>query len=118
MQAESPSSGKFTALGVYLLASLFFVVAGFIEFAFVLQLERYNEKSQAPPMKKIIKNGKINSIDLTLTDNTENSTMAPHHGKQRFDLRKIDQYAFLIGGVSFLLFNAVYWPTFLFFNLD
>ena len=94
------------------------MVAGFIEFAFVIQLERYNEKHPVPSLKKFVKNGKINSVDLTFTDNTENSTIALHHGKLRFDLRKIDQYAFLIGGISFLFFNAVYWPTFLFFNFD
>ena len=109
------------------MASLFFVVAGFIEFAFVLQLGRYNEAQPVPSLKKLVKNGKINSVDLNLTDNTENSPMCPgnnitccnlRHAKQRFNLRQIDSYAFLIGGVSFLLFNAVYWPTFLFFNFD
>ena len=90
------------------------MVAGFIEFAFVLQLERSNVQS----LKKFVKNGKNNSGDLTHADNTENSTIALHDGKLRFDLRKIDQYAFLIGGISFLFFNAVYWPTFLFFNFD
>ena len=111
-----------------MLASLFFVVAGFIEFAFVLQLERYNENHSMLTPKKLVKNGKVNSIDLTLTDNnTENNGMClqdksiscnPHHGKQKFDLRRIDQYAFFVGGLSFLLFNAVYWPTFLFYNFD
>ena len=110
-----------------MLASLFFVVAGFIEFAFVLQLGRYNESYPVSTLKKVVKNGKINSVDLPLTDiNTENNSMClqnktvpcNHHGKQRFNLRKIDQYAFLVGGASFLLFNAVYWPTFLFFNFD
>ena len=110
-----------------MLASLFFVVAGFIEFAFVLQLGRYNESYPVSTLKKVVKNGKINSVDIPLTDtNNENNSMClqdktvqcNRHGKQRFNLRKIDQYAFLVGGASFLLFNAVYWPTFLFFNFD
>ena len=109
------------------MASLFFVVAGFIEFAFVLQLGRYNETQPVPSLKKFVKNGKINSVDLNLTDNAETSPMCPgnntnccnyRHVKPKFNLRQIDSYAFLIGGVSFLLFNAVYWPTFLFFNFD
>merc|ERR1712088_1027336 len=43
-QAESPSSGKFTALGIYLLTSLIFIVAAFIEFAFILLLQQRNDK--------------------------------------------------------------------------
>ena len=65
-QAESPSSGKFTAIGIYLLACLFFVVAGFVEFAIVLQLQRYYnqaKKTNSPIKEKlsIKENGITNS---------------------------------------------------------
>ena len=42
-QAESPSSGKFTAIAFYLLASLLFLVCAFIESIFVLHLHQSNE---------------------------------------------------------------------------
>ena len=38
-QAESPASGNFTALGIYLCTCLFFVVASFLEFAILLALK-------------------------------------------------------------------------------
>ena len=44
LQASSPSSGTFTALGVYLLTGLLFVVGSFLEFALVLSLkQRWNQ---------------------------------------------------------------------------
>ena len=40
LQSESPSGAKLNALGVYLLVSLFFVCASFIEFGILLLLKR------------------------------------------------------------------------------
>lgn len=42
MQSESPSGANLNSLGVYLLVSLFFVVASFIEFGLLLMLKRAN----------------------------------------------------------------------------
>ena len=91
-------------MGIYLLASLFFVVAGFIEFAFVLQLGRCNERS-APPLTKFLRNGKINTIDLSPTENNEYGEYCPYRntGNQRFNLRKIDQWAFVVCALLFIL---------------
>jgi hypothetical protein len=100
-----------------LLASLFFVVAGFIEFAFVLQLGRCNEKS-TPPLAKLLRNGKINTIDLSPTEHNEYDEYCYSNGKQKFNLRKIDHWAFLVCALLFILFNAIYWPTFLLFNFN
>ena len=36
--------------------------------------------------------------------------------KQQFNIHKIDFYAFLASGCSFLLFNICYWAIFLAFN--
>ena len=43
-QAESPSSGKFTALSFYLVTSLLFLVGVFIESIFMLHLQQTNEE--------------------------------------------------------------------------
>ena len=36
--------------------------------------------------------------------------------KDKFNIQKIDYYAFMFSGISFLIFNIVYWITFLVFN--
>lgn len=43
-QAESPSAGQFTALGIYLITCLSLVVAAMIEFAILLHLLRSSEE--------------------------------------------------------------------------
>ena len=43
-QAESPSSGGFTAIGFYLLASLFFLTSAFIESICVIYLLQRGKK--------------------------------------------------------------------------
>jgi len=117
-QAESPSSGKFTALGMYLLASLFFVVAAFIEFACVLQMERYNGVAQiiSGETTRLLKNGDITTTTIVQQDYDKRSNS--NIDQPRFDLRKIDRIAFVVGGLMFLLFNLVYWFVFLIFDLN
>ena len=36
--------------------------------------------------------------------------------KDKFDVQKIDYYAFIFSGIAFLIFNIVYWLVFLVFN--
>ena len=36
--------------------------------------------------------------------------------KDKFDIQKIDYYAFVFSGISFFIFNIVYWILFLFFT--
>ena len=162
-QAESPSSGKFTAIGIYLLTCLFFVVAGFIEFAIVLQLQRFNEKvtKTKSPIKdnsinnfercEVKENGSMNwdehrymdelkkgsgssknfegcKVRLSKLTNSfrrrqmnakdfeeyyESSQGRKFVCRHKFDVRKIDIVAFGIVGVLFVIFNVMYWVTFL-----
>ena len=51
-QAESPSAGGFTAIGFYLLTSLFFLTAAFIESIYIISLHHAN-KSRYEYLKHI-----------------------------------------------------------------
>ena len=119
-QKESPSSGKFTALGVYLLTSLFFVVAGFIEFAFVLHLHHINE--QQLQKQKATSKCKGCSNDKAASDHIVNNFVSNNKPglvtNVMFDIKKIDIIAFVIGLVLYFLFNVVYWTVFLNFSFD
>ena len=103
---------------MYLLASLFFVVAAFIEFACVLQMERYNGVAQiiSGETTRLLKNGDITTTTIVQQDYDQRSNSSID--KPRFDLRKIDRIAFVVGGLMFLLFNLVYWFVFLIFDLN
>ena len=103
---------------MYLLASLFFVVAAFIEFACVLQMERYNGVAQiiSGETTRLLKNGDITTTTIVQQDYDQRSNS--NIDKPRFDLRKIDRIAFVVGGLMFLLFNLVYWFVFLIFDLN
>ena len=104
---------------MYLLASLFFVVAAFIEFACVLQMERYNGVSQiiyGGETTRLLKNGDITTTTIVQQDYDKRSNS--NIDKPRFDLRKIDRIAFVVGGLMFLFFNLVYWFVFLIFDLN
>ena len=120
-QAESPSSGRFTALGVYLLTSLFIVVAGFLEFAFILFLKKHYQK-QVKNERELLKcknyrNGKANGnnanedeilIDpqIIIQNCWANNIEISNDTSER--IRKIDTIALFIFGVFFFLFNAIY----------
>ena len=96
-----------------MLTSLFFVVAGFLEFACVLQLARYNENNQHG--NQFMRNGNVKPVELSFIENE--LTINPDE-KPKFNLRKIDQVAFFFGALLFLLFNAIYWCTFLMFDFN
>ena len=92
-----------------MLTSLFFVVAGFIEFAVVLQLHQYNKKCMIK--KKSARKWKRKMHILSQKENA--ITIKPI-----FNIYKIDRVAFAVGGLSFILFNVMYWFTFLIFNFN
>lgn len=112
-QAESPSSGQFTALGIYLLASLFFVVLGLVEFACVLYLHQCNERyirKLIPPSQR-----KVNVV--TISPN-ENGSIVYKDGKPVFDILRIDRVAFVAVGALFLIFNVFYWSIFMILDFN
>ena len=119
LQAESPSSGKFTALGIYLLTNLIFIVGAFIEFAFILLLQQHNEQ-QVQRQKQLWKwknywNGstKSNEMQENFMENEIFNNLIP-----TYDIRKIDFTGFYAFGALYLLFNAIYWPIFLIVTFD
>merc|ERR1712224_898319 len=94
-QAESPSSGRFTALGFYLLTSIFFVVIGMIQFAFILHLYHINEKHLLQTKRNGVKCS-IEEISLKIKRKNE---------KRLFNLRRIDTIALNVVASSFIIFN-------------
>ena len=96
LQAKSPSAGQFTALGIYLLACLIFVVGAMIEYAILLHMRRmYEHKwmyesvlSKASPTN-LTADGKLNEpfaalekpteIDMLIDDQTKKENWIPGH---------------------------------------
>ena len=84
------------ALGMYLLASLLFVIASIVEFAVIMFLQRRNE----------------------LRGRTEVATMSNLTvGRGSFEIKslsaKIDGIALIIFLTGYILFNAFYWVVFI-----
>ena len=80
-------------LGVYLLISLFFVIAAMVEFAGIMFLQRKNRLMRS---NKVTNNGELirrGSFEMELL------TM------------KIDSMALLIFSSVYVLFNSVYWAA-------
>ena len=96
---------------------LFFVVGGFIEFAFVLQLQQYNEKHMTKPRITTKFDGyglrpiRSKHHRIKPSENSEFNVIP-----QVFDVRKIDIIAFAVVCLLFILFNVIYWVTFLGFT--
>ena len=122
-QRESPSPGKITALGIYLIASLFFVVIGFIEFAFILHLIQRNEKQQDSNQSsestcKTDDTDKA-ALELLMVNNIKYTTKDKNIlVKPKYDVKKIDFIAFEVGTFLYVLFNVVYWVVFVNIKLD
>ena len=96
-----------------MLSSLFFVVADFVEFALVLHLHQHNEKHAAK--EKAIRKWRKKVVNTK--NGVENeSTVDYNIDKPKFDIVKIDRVAFVVFGMSFVLFNLIYWIAFLNFN--
>ena len=129
-QVESPSSGEFTALGIYLLTSLFLIVASFIEFFFVLHFHQRNEKHLQKQKElrswKYHVNWSRNSGEnqgnicyiVTISPKANENTMFYNYGEPLFNISKIDRLAFTFGVVLFFLFNVLYWLTFMNFKFN
>ena len=97
-------------------------MAGFIEFAFVLQLQQYNEKHKMPQKQSIgvgyrlgsARSVKHHSCKRGYRVSDQYKTGAPIMMiRKEFNVRKIDVIAFGVVSVLFLIFNVSYWITFL-----
>ena len=125
-QAESPSSGKFTALSFYLVTSLLFLVGVFIESIFMLHLQQTNEEraliqNYLSKWKSLI--GKRSNKNLSndksarkYSNNSLNGDISVHRYVAHYrdvNIKKVDFYAFCISGSFFFVFNIIYWTFYL-----
>ena len=136
-QASSPTSGSFTALGIYMLICLFFVTSAIMEFAFLLLLYA-NFKSKNEWRSSNVKSTKEmvelqNStestkptlkVELEKTGNVENQlnnkSNEIQHGlkidqSNRFlkEAKRIDRISLITFNTLFVLFNFLYWAYYL-----
>ena len=121
-QAESPSSGKFTALSFYLVTSLLFLVGVFIESIFMLHLQQTNEertmiqfyllKWKSTIRKRSNNNLSSNNSSRKYSNNSFNGDISDVRYRN-VDIKKVDFYAFCISGSFFSVFNIIYWIFYL-----
>ena len=113
-KAESPSAGKFTAIALYLVTSLFFLVGAFIESIFILHLQQANEdrlmvEQHLLKWKSLTKKMARDSI-------TKNTVQTIKSNVPKVNIKRIDIIAFFISGALFLAFNITYWIYYQFRN--
>ena len=132
LQSESPSATTLNDLGVYLLVSLFFVVAALIEFAFVLLVQRklnakvgdihnkerkkLGRKERQKSFEMSLTNGNAEHIPKVFELNPEKSQACDtSNGKQmklvnmQLSTENIDTMACILFILFYLLFNLFYW---------
>ena len=101
-QAESPASGNFTALGIYLCTCLFFVVASFLEFAILLGLKNSYRSRRVTRMRQ---NGfKRPNTNQNFDENYDEEFIA--------FIYRIDIISLLLFACMFGIFNTFYWLRF------
>ena len=113
-QAESPSSGKFTALALYLVTCLLFLVGVFIESIFILHEQQGNEENMERELiiaKWKLAAGKISNNVLKADKSVQTNTTKTK--KMNTNIKKIDIYAFIISAAMFFVFNIIYWIYYL-----
>ena len=125
-QAESPSSGKFTALSFYLVTSLLFLVSVFIESIFMLHLQQTNEERELIQKyrlkrKSLIRKRPNNNLSSDKSSRKySNNSLNGDKSVDRYvayyrdvNIKKVDFYAFCISGSFFFVFNIIYWTFYL-----
>ena len=96
-----------------MLVCLLFVVTGFIQSAFVVQLHQFNEEHlirQKAARKWISVTDKLGPNNSLFSQSTGERGIAI---KPRFNIHQIDLIACTVCVLMFLLFNVVYWVTLL-----
>ena len=112
-----------TALGIYLLISLFFVVAGMVEFAILLFLLRRSENSSYKKGLPISFNNKLDARNTNeyneerrnVSYNSNSSGVAIKNESVDFIIcaRKIDFTATILFPIAYSVFNIIYWIHYL-----
>ena len=123
LQADSPSGRQMTALGKYILMSLFFVVVGMAEFAILLFLLRRTENSAhrrrfRPNLSKQLNHPSEHECNEDRRNVSINSNSASAtHGNKGLHFNSISTRIDLIATITFplayVLFNIFYWTTYL-----
>ena len=110
-----------TAIGIYLIISLFFVVGGMVEFAILLFLLRRSENlSYRKGSCYKFTPGGSSENQLKHTEDTRNTSVKSHKLRPILNknsnlsgficyARKIDFAATLIFPSTYVLFNIIYW---------
>ena len=115
-QAESPTSGNFTALGIYLCTCLFFVVASFLEFAILLTLKNSYRSRKGLEMERIRMELIRKERRLRRTNRIRPAT--ERNFEENFDdefnsfIYRIDIISLFIFSCMFAVFNIFYWLWF------
>ena len=131
LQGDSPTSRQMTALGVYLLTSLFFVVGGMAEFAILIFMLRRSEKLSCNKcMLDSGKNNKDQPFQYTEDRRSSKSSFKRSNSQRRQCQMsspkshsivgsfkdysyKIDFTASIVFPITYILFNIFYWLFYL-----
>ena len=127
-KSASPSGDRLNALGIYLLTSLFFVVAGMIEFAIVLLLKQHYETKSACMKKEMDQTNKkifdrIWHIEQDAKKDNRNLDeeqgnivpiiIQPDKKDTKISPNGIDTAALFTFPTLYIAFNSVYWYYYL-----
>ena len=112
MQSESPSGAKLNSLGIYLLVSLFFVVASFIEFGILLMLKRTHFHGVRETTGDKNKDADIQNLEGSQSNKVFARIAKTAHDKAletRYSVAdKIDFCSFIFFVFAYILFNVAY----------
>ena len=103
LQSTNPSGAKLSALGIYLLVSLLFVISTMVEFAFVLCIHRMDLRIKGKSWFR----GNIN-LPKKIQGWVATETTPTNKDKIRHVTDTVDFISFCCFTLSFLIFNIVY----------
>ena len=117
IQGEPQSKSNITALSIYLLVSLFFVLGSMIQFAIVLFIEQMSEvDNDNHPLRQIAPSFKTqgNESKIVPFEKAVIASKKKNVPSKSFKLtRKIDYVSFVFFNLTYLLFNLSY---FIYYN--
>ena len=101
-----------TALGTYLLVSLFFIIATLVEFAVVLEMKQSCKKKTSNAMQVpegiIMCRNKVDNIGIN--EKVDNDLTALEQTAAK--IAKIDRISLILFPILYLIFNFLYWASF------
>ena len=106
-----------TALGLYLMVSMFVIVAALFEFAVVLVMKHFSLTSEDPPVpissktvnSKLVKNEELDMGARILAANViKRAWVAKKANLRKVNYQKIDRICFILFPSLFSIFNIIY----------